>query len=287
MKEDKDDSQSKTNVINTHVPSAFGVYRVTDDACLEKPPYIYSGENVMEHFYEYVMEESRQISQILTTNAPMVITAEEQIAHEKSTRCKYCERTYNDKNPATRHHDHLSGRFIASACNEFNLQLKQVPNSDGLYEIVVIFNNLRGYDSHHIIQGIFLPESLENLVNILYRDGKQKFHHTRHHVGEDDLVFSKGIYPYTYMNSRQRFLETSLPPKSAFYDDLNDKDITDDEYSRAQDTWSKFKIGNMHGRVYSFLFEIRCDVVGRHFRKFQEENLFRPHARMSQLSNNT
>ena len=44
------------------------------------------------------------------------------------------------------------------------------------------------------------------------------------------LLLRKGAYPYEYMDSWQRFDETSLPDKEAFYSNLNMEDITDVDY---------------------------------------------------------
>ena len=44
------------------------------------------------------------------------------------------------------------------------------------------------------------------------------------------LLLRKGVYPYEYMDSWQRFDETSLPDKKAFCSNLNMEDITDVDY---------------------------------------------------------
>ena len=41
------------------------------------------------------------------------------------------------------------------------------------------------------------------------------------------LLLRKGVYPYEYMDSWERFDETLLPDKEAFYSSLNMEDITD------------------------------------------------------------
>ena len=41
------------------------------------------------------------------------------------------------------------------------------------------------------------------------------------------LLLRKGFYPYEYMDSWEKFDETSLPPKKAFYSKLNLEDISD------------------------------------------------------------
>ena len=47
------------------------------------------------------------------------------------------------------------------------------------------------------------------------------------------LLLRKGVYPYEYMDSWERFNET-LPDKEAFYSNLNIEDITDVDYKHAK-----------------------------------------------------
>ena len=46
-------------------------------------------------------------------------------------------------------------------------------------------------------------------------------------INEFILLLRKSVYPYEYMDSWERFEETSLPDKEAFYSSLNVEDITD------------------------------------------------------------
>ena len=48
------------------------------------------------------------------------------------------------------------------------------------------------------------------------------------------LLLRKGAYPYEYMGSCERFNETSLPDKEAFYSSLNVEDITDVDHRHAK-----------------------------------------------------
>ena len=64
------------------------------------------------------------------------------------------------------------------------------------------------------------------------------------------LLLRKYIYPYEHMNSRERFHETSLPDKKAFYSELYLKDITDKDYAHAQKVFEEFglkNLGDYHG----------------------------------------
>ena len=56
------------------------------------------------------------------------------------------------------------------------------------------------------------------------------------------LLTRKGVYPYEYFDSFERFKETSLPPKEAFYSSLKCKGISDDDYEHAQTVWKVFNI---------------------------------------------
>ena len=56
------------------------------------------------------------------------------------------------------------------------------------------------------------------------------------------LLLRKGVYPYEYMDSWERFDETSLPDKKAFYSELYLEDITDKEYVYAQKVFEELKL---------------------------------------------
>ena len=57
------------------------------------------------------------------------------------------------------------------------------------------------------------------------------------------LLLRKGVYPYEYMDSWEKFVQT-LPPKEAFYCGLNLEGISDEDYAHAQKVWELFKIND-------------------------------------------
>ena len=59
------------------------------------------------------------------------------------------------------------------------------------------------------------------------------------------LLLRKGLYPYEYMDSWERFDETSLPDKEAFYSNLNMEGITNIDYSHANKVFKEFKMNNL------------------------------------------
>ena len=58
------------------------------------------------------------------------------------------------------------------------------------------------------------------------------------------LLLRKGVYPYEDMDNWEKFDETTLPPKEAFYSNLNLEDISDEDYAHAQKVWDVFEINN-------------------------------------------
>ena len=59
------------------------------------------------------------------------------------------------------------------------------------------------------------------------------------------LLLEKGFYPDEYMDSWERFSETSLPDKEAFYSSLNMEDITDVDHIHAKRVLKIFNNKNL------------------------------------------
>ena len=85
----------------------------------------------------------------------------------------------------------------------------------------------------------FMSTSLESLVNNLPDDAFNNLE--RCYKGEKlSLVKRKGVYPYEYMDSLERFKENKLPPKEAFYSRLMGEGISDEDYEHAEKVWKVF-----------------------------------------------
>ena len=59
------------------------------------------------------------------------------------------------------------------------------------------------------------------------------------------LLLRKGVCPYEYMDSWERFNETSLPSKEDFYSNLNMEDIDDIDYRHGNNMFKGFKLENL------------------------------------------
>ena len=59
------------------------------------------------------------------------------------------------------------------------------------------------------------------------------------------LLLRKGIYPYEYIDSWERFDENIIPPKEAFYSKLHLENITDKDYEYVKKVWETSEIKNL------------------------------------------
>ena len=59
------------------------------------------------------------------------------------------------------------------------------------------------------------------------------------------LLLRKGVYPYEYMDTWEKFNEISLPSKDDFYSNLNMEDISDIDYRHANNVFKRFKLENL------------------------------------------
>ena len=102
----------------------------------------------------------------------------------------------------------------------------------------------------------FLQTSLANLVSNLSQDD---FHITKHSFKlNTGLLTRKGVYPYDYVSSIEKLSETCLPPKEKFYSNLNDEEISDEDYQHAIKVWNTFGCKTL--RDYHDLY-LKSDVM--------------------------
>ena len=90
----------------------------------------------------------------------------------------------------------------------------------------------------------FMSSSLDLLVSNL---PKELFKYTSEESTGDklSLMSQKGVYPYDYMDSFEKFDQTELPTKEMFYSVLNGRHITNEEYNFASQVWKTFDIKTM------------------------------------------
>ena len=144
--------KSYTDAYQKHTDCGYG-YKVI--CCYNdkytKPIKIYRGENSVYKFMECMLEEVNYCKDIIKKqfNKPLNMTEDDKKQFKKADKCHICDKKYTDKDVIVRDHCHITGKFRVSAHQECNLKLRI--NSEEV-KIPVIFHNLRGYDSHFIMQ---------------------------------------------------------------------------------------------------------------------------------------
>ena len=109
-----------------------------------------------------------------------------------------------------------------------DLSINTIPNNMEKYMAFMLDNHLTFIDSFQ-----FMSSSLNKLVSNLPTDDLiytfKVFKHKRL-----NFMSQKGVYPYDFTDSFEKFNQTELPTKDQFYSILNDQHITDDEYDHAK-----------------------------------------------------
>ena len=333
-------NKSFTDAYQKHTDCGFG-YKVVccyDDK-YSQPLKIYRGEKAVYTFLEYMLDEVKYCKKIVKQqfNKPLKMTKEDEDKFKIADECHICNNKYTDEDIRVRDHCHITGKYRGSAHQECNLKLRVNPEE---VKIPVIFHNLRGYDSHFIMQEIgaivkdyeytnnkgqkcqmninaipnnmekymafmlgnhltfidsfqFMMSSLEKLVTNITKCGKcntckpdkcmklninYKNKTLQHktslpcnecknckNIDEDcinpkydklkytskmfkdkklDLMARKGVYPYDYMDSFEKF-NSPLPKKEEFFSILNNKHISNEDYEHAKNVWNTFNLKNM------------------------------------------
>ena len=328
------DNKSYTEAYQNHRDCGYGYKVVCcyDDK-FTKEAVIYRGEKSVYKFLEAMLQEIKYCQEVKVKefNKPLKMTKDDEKKFKKADRChicgekflfslsnccnlcksqfferkykksdkiakykqimlncKECKKKFEKATKKVRDHCHVTGKYRGAAHVECNLNF-QITD-----KIPVIFHNLRGYDSHFIIQEIgeiikkhpikvelpngeeeekemdinIIPNNMEKYLSIMlgkhltFIDSfqfmsssldklvsnlpKESFTYTSKRFNGKylDLMKQKGVYPYDYMDSFDKFNEP-LPTKEDFFSILNNEHITDQDYNHALEVWQTFSLKNM------------------------------------------
>ena len=158
------------------------------------------------------------------------------MAFRTAETCYVCDKPIDGD--YVRDHCHITGKYRGVAHNACNLKLRL--NSC----IPVVFHNLRGYDSHLLMQAISkvesrvscIPTNTEKYISfslgqlrfidsaqfllaspdkLVAANSQEAFQITAQYEPNRErreLLMRKGVYPYEYMDTWGRFTEPKLPP---------------------------------------------------------------------------
>ena len=104
----------------------------------------------------------------------------------------------------------------------------------------------------------FMSSSLDSLLNNLSKGDHKFWGFEEYNDKQRELLIRKGIYPYEYMSSWDKFNDDRLPRKEQFYSSLNMSGVSDKEYEHTCKVWKGFGIKNM-GEYHNLY--LRTDVI--------------------------
>ena len=287
--------------VQKHLPCSVAWVLISDHPEVKNCSFLYRPTLIGEHstleeiskkvvykLMESLQDLEQQLLPYQEENKPLIMTEEQEAAFQAATHCYMCEERFDQLHPdedrkdkwsKVRDHNHTTEEFRGAAHSICNLSKKRT------YHIPVFFHNLRGYDSHLIMQGIHryagkrrlsvIPNTMEKYVsfqlgNLRFLDSLQflgpgssletlaknlkefpileeQFEQVWSFGKAEDLhlLKQKGIYPYSYVKNFQVFKETCLPSKEAFKNDLTGEEISQENYDFAQRVWSTLECENL------------------------------------------
>lgn len=92
----------------------------------------------------------------------------------------------------------------------------------------------------------FMSSSLDELSSFLPAEKKTILYDESSKCGfsikQTKMLEKKGVFPYSFVTSMKTLNDNNLPPRSAFYNKLNESNISKKKYQFAQDVWRIFDI---------------------------------------------
>ena len=145
---DFESNQSYTSKYQKHAACSYGYKLVCVDDKFSEPFKTYLGKDEVYNFINSMIKESKYCNEVMTKhfNKELVMTKEDNEDFKSSIKCWICDNYYIDTDIKVRDHCHIIGKHTGSAYRDCNINLKLN------HKIPIVFQNLKYYDSHHIMQ---------------------------------------------------------------------------------------------------------------------------------------
>ena len=259
-----------------HHPIAVGAKRICVNPRHNSTLFTYFGEDCTLRFLDWLELQKQLIEEIgLHYYRPLLMTPTDWEHFNQQKKCEMCQSEFDDlDNPREkvkcRDHSHLTGSYRYSLCNTCNLTYAARE-----IKLICIAHNAMKYDMHFLVTEIaklckekekdkpkfstisksseqnlviwykqyvfidsyqFLMSSLNNLVSTM-----SDLPLVKEFVGKQHykLFTKKGIFCYEFLDSPERLEHPHLPAKSLFYNSLDKRDITEEQYQHAKLVWQK------------------------------------------------
>lgn len=292
---------SFTNYMHHHRPSGFSYVLVDSESKVVEFDK-YNGENCVEIFIKTMRKIRDKVFERYDDHKAMIITDEQEDYFQNTDICHICNKLIDIENNEVkvRDHSHETGLFRGVAHATCNSKYRQ------RYKLPLILHNLSNYDAFLILEGFkvgkkfsvvpktnqrflsievdglimldscaFLLDKLEVLVEHLKKEGDDAFSILNQIFKEKaPLLSKKGIFPYEWMNSFDKFKEKQLPYDiKDYYSSLNDTYASEDDIKYAQQIFKLFDCKNVEDYQSVYLLSDSA-LLACVFEKFRSTSLF-------------
>ena len=167
---DRGENASYAEKYQSHIPCSFAYKLVGTDDKFRKPIVLCRGRNTIDKFIEAILEEYdyRKKKIKMHFNKNLVMSPEDEETFQLSNKCWICDKLFDVGDDKIRYCCHVTGKYRGFAHWSCSANLKFTKN------VLVIFHNLRGYDSHLIMQEMnksgvkvsVIPNGLEKYMTL-------------------------------------------------------------------------------------------------------------------------
>ena len=153
--DDGGEHPTKTRITANHLPCAYGINVVSEYPELHRFVTYWgiSPEDTMRNFCQDILSISTEVYRIYNRNIPIQMSENDIDEFNTAKVCYICAKPFFKESEKYKDHDHVTGKFLGTACNACNLKRAQ-----RYMELPLIFHNAKGYDLHHIIKEITKKE---------------------------------------------------------------------------------------------------------------------------------
>nr|CAI5852894.1 unnamed protein product [Callosobruchus analis] len=276
-----------------HIPCSVGYYvkcSYDDSLSFYKS---YRGADYMGWFSQELKQFADDLETVFLCPYDINMSLNDEEEFQRSIVCHICEQPFLNGEKRVRDHDHLVplNNYRGAAHESCNINFKDN------HKIPVVLHNLSGYDAHFIIKDIalgmngrvdllpitkeryiaftknisdslvsfrfidsfkFMNSSLDKLSSYLTEYPILKSELLQYTEEHTKLLTKKGVYPYDFTDSFDKFSYPHLPSQGEFFYRLEAKNISNEQYQYAQYVWDSFDIKNLG--EYSDLYP-KTDVM--------------------------
>ena len=208
---------TNSNIYERHQANSFGCYFLSKVDKFKSKYLTFEGDDCTEKFLKYLIKQQAVlISYLKSTNKEMTLTKQQETEYRKATHCHICSKKFektDGENKKVRDHDHLTGYYRGPAHNECNLKYSY----KNIY-IPVVFHNLKGYDSHLIMQAA--GKVIEEINRKKIEQKLEKFRNMSEEEKKEKQKRPNLLTINVIANSSEKYLSFNIG-KLRFIDSLN------------------------------------------------------------------